>query len=176
MEVNVHHIRGRTVTSAAALGTALILLIASTIASLAKDQDQDQHQNQNQNQNEDQESSDAIVEQGFAVSPIPENKLNLFGKDRNQVGLGSYLVNAAADCNGCHSFPRFLRPGGTVPGTNGNQTGNITYLGSNPAFGDPYLDPPEQSLAGHLKANHNIGHFLAGGRCFGFLQSRNLTP
>jgi hypothetical protein len=170
MEVNVNHIHGRSFVSAATLGTALILLIATNIASFAKDQDQ--------NQNEDQESSHLIVEQGFAASPIPENKLNLFGKDRNQVGLGSYLVNAAADCNGCHSFPRFLRPGGTVPGTNGNPTGNATrpYQGSNPIYGDPYLDPPPQSVKDQLKANHNVKHFLAGGRCFGGFMARNLTP
>lgn len=116
------------------------------------------------------------IQQGFDASPIPKEKLNLKGKNPALVGLGSYLVNAAADCNGCHSFPRFLRPGGTVPGTNGNPTGNLTNQGSKPAFGDPYLDPPEQSLVGQLKANHNIKHFLAGGRCFGFFQSRNLTP
>jgi hypothetical protein len=164
MEVNVKHIRGRTFTSAAALGTALILLIATNLASFAE------HQNQ------DQGNDDSIVEQGFAASPIPEDKLNLFGKDRAQVGLGSYLVNAAADCNGCHSFPRFLRPGGTVPGTNGNPTGNLTYQGSDPIYGDPYLDPPPQSVNGPLKANHNIKHFLAGGRCFGAFMARNLTP
>ena len=79
--------------SMAALGTALILLIATNVASFAKDQHQDQGQNQ-------ESDDDSIVEQGFAASPIPENRLNLFGKDRREVGLGSYLVNAAADCNG----------------------------------------------------------------------------
>jgi hypothetical protein len=162
MEVNVHHIRGRTFVSTATLGIALIFLIATNIASLAKDKDKD--------------GDDSIVEQGFAASPIPENQLNLFGKDRREVGLGSYLVNAAADCNGCHSFPRFLRPGGTVPGTNGNPTGNVSNQGSNPIYGDPYLDPPPQSLNDQLKANHNVKHFLSGGRCFGAFMARNLTP
>jgi hypothetical protein len=166
MEVNVNHIRSRKVMSAAAPGIALILLIATNVASFAE----------NQNQDQDNENGASIVEQGFAASPIPENKLNLFGKDRAEVGRGSYLVNAAADCNGCHSFPRFLRPGGTVPGTNGNLTGNLTYQGSAPIYGDPYLDPPPQSLNGELKANHNVAHFLAGGRCFGAFMARNLTP
>jgi hypothetical protein len=160
MEVNLNYVRGRTVMSTTTLGTALILLIATNIASLAKDKDSD----------------DSIVEQGFAASPIPENQLNLSGKDRAEVGFGSYLVNAAADCNGCHSFPRFLRPGGTVPGTNGIKTGNLTNQGSNPIYGDPYLDPPPQRLNDQLKANHNVKHFLAGGRCFGAFMARNLTP
>jgi hypothetical protein len=118
----------------------------------------------------------SVVQQGFDASPIPKEKLNLKGRDPAQVGLGSYLVNSAADCNGCHTFPRFLRPGGTRPGTNGNATGNLTYQGSDPRYGNPYLDPPEQSLTGQLKANTNVKHFLAGGRCFGFFMSRNITP
>jgi hypothetical protein len=153
MEVNVNHNRGRAAMSATALGAALILLVAANIAALAKNQDQDQDQGN--------ETGDPTVEQGFAASPIPESELNLFGKDREEVGRGSYLVNAAADCNGCHSFPRFLRPGGP---------------GSAPIYGDPYLDPPPQSLNGQLKANHNVKHFLAGGRCFGGFMARNLTP
>lgn len=118
----------------------------------------------------------SVVQQGFDASPIPKGKLNFKGKDPFLVGLGSYLVNAAADCNGCHTFPRFLRPGGTVPGTNGNFTGNVTGQGNNPQYGNPYLDGPAQSLTGQLKANTNVAHFLAGGRCFGFFVSRNLTP
>ncbi len=163
MGVNVKHIHDRTFMLVAALGTALILLTATSIASLADDPKRD-------------EIGDSIVEQGFAASPIPEDKLNLFGTDRALVGRGSYLVNAAADCNGCHSFPRFLRPGGTVPGTNGNLTGNLSRQGSNPKYGDTYLDAPPQSLDGQLKANHNVAHFLAGGRCFGAFMARNLTP
>ena len=137
----------------------------------------------------------SVVQQGFDASPIPKDKLNFKGKNPYLVGPGSYLVNGVADCNGCHSFPRFLRPGGTVPGTNGNATGNLTNLGSNPLYGNPYLDPPEQPLNGQLKANSNadtthgtvthtptgvaiypFNHFLAGGRCFGFFISRNITP
>ena len=63
-----------------------------------------------------------------------------------------------------------------MPGTNGNFTGNVTGQGNNPQYGNPYLDGPAQSLTGQLKANTNVAHFLAGGRCFGFFVSRNLTP
>jgi hypothetical protein len=120
--------------------------------------------------------SQSQVQQGLAASPIPAEKLNFTGKNPYLVALGSYLVNSAADCNGCHTFPRFLRPGGTQPGTNGNFTGNVTSQGSNPLYGNPYLDGPDQSLTEQLKANINVQHFLAGGRCFGFFMSRNLTP
>lgn len=107
--------------------------------------------------------STSVVEQGFAASPIPKSQLNMAGKSPAMVGLGSYLVNAAADCNGCHSFPRFL------------PTGDVA--GSNPAAGDPYQGTPSsQSLRRQLRANFNISHFLAGGRCFGLYMARNLTP
>jgi hypothetical protein len=154
----VTHIHGLTAIAAAALA----FVTASSSPAFADD------------------PNDAIsksqVQQGLAASPIPASKLNFTGKNPYLVALGSYLVNGAGDCNGCHTFPRFLRPGGTVPGTNGNFTGNVTSQGSNPNYGNPYLDGPEQSLTGQLKANHNVKHFLAGGRCFGFFMSRNLTP
>ena len=84
---------------------ALVLVATTSSMSLAAD-DRDK-------------IKESTVQQGFAASPIPKYKLNLTGKNPYLVGLGSYLVNAAADCNGCHTFPRFLRPGGTVIGTNG---------------------------------------------------------
>jgi len=186
----VRHFHDGAAISAAGLFAALLLVTTST-ASFAEDRDE----------NNDR-TSNSVVEQGFAVSPIPKNKLNLAGKDRALVGLGSYLVNSGADCNGCHTFPRFLRPGGTASGTNGNSTSNLASLGSDPRFGNPYLDtvpPPSgdngfEPLNGPLKANTNAdthgivthtqtgvpiyphNHFLAGGRCFGFFMSRNLTP
>jgi hypothetical protein len=44
------------------------------------------------------------IERGFAIAPVP---LNLDGKDRNLVGLGSYLVNAVGGCNDCHTNPPY---------------------------------------------------------------------
>ena len=49
---------------------------------------------------DDDEGDDARVAQGLRIAPV---SLNLHGKDRELVGLGSYLVNGAGDCNGCHS-------------------------------------------------------------------------
>lgn len=44
------------------------------------------------------------VRKGFAIAPVP---LNLKGKNRDLVGLGSYLVNAVAGCNDCHTCPSY---------------------------------------------------------------------
>jgi len=94
-----------------------------------------------------------------------------------------YLVNAAGDCNGFVTcffffiyfffffffFFSFFTPSAVFaagryhPGTNGNLTGNLTHQGSNPKYGDPYLDGPVQSLDDQLKANYNIAHFQPAG-------------
>jgi hypothetical protein len=114
-------------------------------------------------ENNNDSISNSEVQQGFAISPIPESKLNLKGKNREMVGLGSYFVNGAAVCSGCHSFPEFLDKGDTA--------------GSNPAGGDPFGGlPSSQGLKTQIVANYNILHYLAGGFCFGPFMVRNLTP
>jgi hypothetical protein len=75
---------------------------------------------------DDSDTDAAKIQEGLAISPVP---LNLVGRDRNLVGLVSYIVNAQAVCNDCHSlFP---------PPPDGTPT---EYT---PA-GNPYLlSPPE---------------------------------
>jgi hypothetical protein len=63
------------------------------------------------------------IQRGFSIAPV---LLDLSGKQRGLVGLGSYYVNGVSDCIGCHT-----------------------------ADGGPYL---------------------GGGRPFGPVLSRNLTP
>ena len=142
------HVRGWTAIAA----TALAFVAIASSPSRADD--------------ENDRIKEAAILQGFALSPIPKDQLNLRGKNPYQVGLGSYLVSAG-DCTGCHSFPRTLRPGGTPT--------NMSGQGSDPRYGDPFVDGA-QSLTGQLKANFNVKHFMAGGRCFGPIQARNLTP
>jgi hypothetical protein len=98
---------------------------------------------------------DPRVQRGFAIAPV---RLNLAGKNQALVGLGSYLVNAVADCNGCHS---------AGPQTEYTQNGN------------PYLLPP---VFGGTKQVNPVT-YLGGGNDFGPLVpgspdivSRNLTP
>ncbi len=96
---------------------------------------------------------DSRIQQGFAIAPVP---LNLDGKNRALVGLGSYIVNAVSDCNACHN-----------PGPGNNQ-----FLpGGNPYKGQPKIINPAT--------------YLGGGRDFGafdkmmlsaHIVSRNLTP
>src|ERR1700722_4087230 len=74
--------------------------------------------NHHSHHKDDDEAS--LVRIGFEIAPVP---LNLVGKDPWKVGLGSFLVNAVGDCNGCHT-------GGGPP--------NFNYAaGGNPYFGQP---------------------------------------
>lgn len=54
------------------------------------------------------QSDEAKVKRGFEIAPVP---LNLAGKNRALVGLGSYIVNAQGGCNDCHTWPNYA-PGG----------------------------------------------------------------
>jgi hypothetical protein len=126
------------------VGAATALLSASVAAGLA---------------NADERGSDddeGLVRRGLEIAPVP---LNLKGKDVRLVGLGSYLVNAVASCNDCHS---------AGPAVEYAQGGNPYFKGN----------PPKV-------VNQSV--YLGGGRNFGSLipgtpevtpeiVSRNLTP
>jgi hypothetical protein len=77
------------------------------------------------------------IQIGFAIAPVD---LNLTGKNRALVGLGSYLVNAVGDCNGCHSAnPEYL-PGGDPAQGQPTMINKAGYLaGGNPLFGPIFL-------------------------------------
>src|SRR5262245_26725776 len=49
-------------------------------------------------------ASDSRVQRVFQIAPVP---LHTQGRNRAQIGLGSYLVNAVSECNDCHSCPTF---------------------------------------------------------------------
>jgi len=89
------------------------------------------------NEGHDEESK---IEIGFAIAPVP---LNLEGKNRELVGLGSYIVNAQADCNGCHSAgpaTEFAPGGNPYFGQQPTVINPATYLGGGNDFG-PFPSP-----------------------------------
>jgi hypothetical protein len=45
------------------------------------------------------------VDQGLRISPVPVKLANL---NKDMVGWGSYLVNAAAGCANCHTCPTYV--------------------------------------------------------------------
>jgi hypothetical protein len=108
----------------------------------------------------DDESEEARIRRGLAIAPV---HLNLEDKDPNLVGLGSYWVNAVADCNGCHSAgpdTEYIVPKGnpyllSPPFSGKQQINPATYVGGGRDFG-PFPGPPFPSIP--------------------HLYSRNLTP
>ena len=87
----------------------------------------------------DDDESDSRIKRGFEIAPV---KLNLVGKNRALVGLGSYLVNASGDCNGCHSGPSGeYELGGDPFKGQPEKVNKAAYLsGGNPLFG-PFFIP-----------------------------------
>jgi hypothetical protein len=80
---------------------------------------------------DDQDAVQSRVQRGFAIAPV---ELNLRGKNRELVGLGSYIVNAQGACNDCHTCPPFTPD--HDPYTGGDGVPNAAnYLAGGTAFG-----------------------------------------
>lgn len=88
---------------------------------------------------------------GFQINPV---KLNLSGKDLDLVGLGSYIVNAQGDCNGCHS------------------RSDEYVSGNNPYFGQ---HPTKVNPDGFLAGGQDFGTLDPQGQSAHIIP-RNLTP
>jgi hypothetical protein len=75
------------------------------------------------------------IQIGYAIAPVP---LDLKGKNRALVGLGSYIVNSMGGCNDCHTSPPFAEGG------------------------DPFLGQPKQVNAGkYLAGGVSFGPFVS---------------
>jgi hypothetical protein len=94
--------------------------------------DQDEQDGQNGQNGDDQGSSDAArIRRGFDIAPV---FLNLAGKNRALVGLGSYIVNAQAGCNDCHTWPNFAPNGDPYRGQP-KMINSTNYLAGGRPFG-----------------------------------------
>jgi len=96
---------------------------------------------------------DQLIRIGYEITPVP---LNLEGKNHEQrrlVGLGSFIVNAQADCNGCHTAggpPNFNYANNGNPyflnQPLGTKTDPTTYLAGGTPFGQAV--PSSASVGG----------------------------
>lgn len=84
---------------------------------------------------DDDDRDGARITRGFAIAPVP---LNLHGKNRALVGLGSYIVNAQGGCNDCHTNPPYMD-------------------GGDPAMGQP----KKINVAGYLAGGTAFGPFIS---------------
>ena len=86
----------------------------------------------------DKDNDESRVKRGYEIAPVP---LNLKGKNRELVGLGSYIVNGVGDCNGCHAGPAGeFSPGGDPFQGEPKHINPDSYLsGGTPIFGPIFL-------------------------------------
>jgi hypothetical protein len=89
------------------------------------------------------------VARGFQISPV---HVTLRNRDRNLVGLGSYLVNAVGGCNDCHTNPSYA-PGHDPFQGQPKQVNSAHYLAGGQQFG-PFtsanITPDEHGLPAGL--------------------------
>jgi len=140
------------VTAARAVATLGVIVLAAVLSSSSPVQAQDSQQALPTD-----EASEVNI--GLKISPVP---LNLAGKNRNLVGLGSYIVNARSDCNSCHT-------GGGPP--------NFNYAaGGNPYFGQPQKTDPTVYMSGGQDFGPAVPPTEPGQYVGPDIISRNLTP
>lgn len=103
-----------------------------------------------QAQSNENNGEEQLVHIGYAIAPVP---LNLEGKNGDLVGLGSFIVNAQADCNGCHTAggpPNFNYANNGNPyffsQPLGTKTDPTTYLAGGSPFGQAV--PSSASVGG----------------------------
>jgi hypothetical protein len=115
------------------------------------------------NDNNGAQDEKEMIRTGLDVAASSGIRLDMTNKDADMVGLGSYLVNVVADCNGCHT-----------------RDPSNEYLPT----GNPYLRKPPQGPFLGVK-QINPATYLGGGSDFGVfpspngavhIVSRNLTP
>jgi hypothetical protein len=92
----------------------------------------------------DDNSEESKIKRGLEIAPVA---LDLQGRNRALVALGSYIVNAQGGCNDCHTYPAFA-PGGDPYKGEPKMINAVNYLAGGRPFGpitSPNLTPDPQS-------------------------------
>ncbi len=143
-----------------------------------------------QAQDEGSGDEDQLVHIGYTIAPVP---LNLEGKNHEQrrlIGLGSFIVNAQADCNGCHTAggpPNFNYANNGNPyflkQPLGTKTDPTTYLAGGSPFGQAVPSsasvggfPPDSIPSSYPPDGYPIDPTTGFPYAGPVIISRNLTP
>ncbi|HSK76139.1 MAG TPA: cytochrome C [Thermoanaerobaculia bacterium] len=130
--------KGKSLTA----GVTLILLIVALAGS-------------SEAQRPDPNSEESRIREGFRIAPVP---LRVRGNNRDLVGLGSYIVNAQAGCNDCHTNPPFAEGGNPHEGEP-EQINTDGYLAGGTTFG-PFISPNITPDENGRPAGLTFGQFL----------------
>jgi len=96
------------------------------------------------------------IDRGFEVAPV---ELDLRGKNRRLVGLGSYLVNVVTACNDCHTNPPYA-PGGNPQMGEPKQINTANYLAGGTPLGPGIVSSNISPDATGLPAGHSYAEFV----------------
>ncbi|HTM52063.1 MAG TPA: hypothetical protein VL285_25385 [Bryobacteraceae bacterium] len=145
-------------------GLALVVLASSNIFGVRA-----------ANDNNGSQDEKLMIQTGLAAAVSLGIPLNMSNKDADMVGLGSYMVNVASGCNGCHSAGPateyapggnpYLLTGPNPPLFSGRTMVNLaTYLGGGRSFGSFGPGPAAEIKSANLTPDKNgkpEGHTLA---------------
>ena len=95
-------------------------------------------------ENEGSEGNEARIAVGLDYAKSQGIKLKFDGKNRELVGLGSYLVNAVGGCNDCHTAPSYSADPYAALGAK-KQINIPCYLAGGAPFGPPPFGLPPGS-------------------------------
>ena len=109
------------------------------------------------------DSNDARIAQGLKITPVP---LHLNGLNKNQVGLGSYIVSAIGGCNGCHTSPEYATGGNPFAGDPTTKVVQSAYLAGGVNFGGSLcsanITPDKNGLPDGLTLTHFVAMMRSG--------------
>lgn len=144
----------------AGVSAAVLLTISALHLSSIRAQADDNSQGDNEQ---------SLSQIGLSIAP---SFINMAGKNPELVGLGSFIVNAQADCNGCHGsnpaseFNAGHNPFFRTPLNQTAQFNQATYLAGGQNFG-PVGPGVVQNTSSPLYAGPGLGPNII---------TRNLTP
>jgi hypothetical protein len=104
------------------VGIAAAVFVGSVVGAVVRADDRDRH------------DGDSRVQIGLEYARRQGIALHVRGRDRETVGLGSYLVNAVGGCNDCHTAPPYTSDPYAFLGAP-KQVNVACYLAGGQAFG-----------------------------------------
>ncbi len=128
-----------------------VVLLATALSVSANDRDDRDHHD-----SRDGRYADSLIERGKQIVP-PGVRLDLAGKNRPMVWLGSYIVNTSG-CIDCHSHPTYL-PGGDPFRGEPEVINSAQYLSGGRQFG-PITAPNLTPNAAGLPAGLTLHQFI----------------